>query len=272
LKYITREHQKVTTNQPTSKKSSNTILIALMAIWSALLLAASFIPAYPIFGTGATITFSSILLNGLTAPLLGPIFGTASGLIFGFLAPYVNPMTNSFGLLTFLSPMMAALMAGLLLFNRWKEGLSILVLQIIIWLAQPNGFAFYQLMPLIMWQYIPIFIFFLVPPVRKKIINSIVTLDAKYLAIALWCVAWTARIGGDVMTGNNLSVYVFNFGIPELYPYWAPLTLYYAVADTLNCVIGALIGAGVLIALQRSGLRITALDRLRAKLTPKPVS
>jgi hypothetical protein len=266
------EHQKLTTNQPTIKKSSNTILIALIAIWSALLLAASFIPAYPIWGTNATITFSSVLLNGLTAPLLGPIFGTASGIIFGFLAPYVNPMTNSFGLLTFLSPMMAALMAGLLLFNRWKEGLIILIAQISIWLVQPTGFAFYQLMPLIMWQYIPVFIFFTVPPLRKKIINSIVNLDKKYLAIALWCVAWTARIGGDVMTGNNISVYIFNFGTPELYLYWAPSTLYYAVADTLNCVLGALIGAAVLLALQRSGFRITALDRLRAKLTPKPVS
>jgi hypothetical protein len=259
----------MTVNQAPSKKNSNTILIALIAIWSALLLAASIIPAYPILGTGATITFSSILLSGLTAPLLGPIFGTASGLIFGMLVPYVNPLTNTFGLLTFLSPMMAALMAGLLLFNRWKEGTIILVIQVAIWLANP--FAFYQLMPIVMWEYIPVFIFFLIPPVRKKIINSIVTLDKKYLAFSLWCVAWTARIGGDVITGNNISVWVMGWGTKEMYPYWAPLTAYYAVADTLNCVIGALIGAGVLIALQRSGIRITALDRLREKLSPKPV-
>ena len=244
------------------------VLVALTAVWTALLLVSSIIPAYPVLGTSAMITFSSIMHSGLTAPLLGPLFGTLAGFIFGWLVPYVNP-ASSIGILTFLAPTLAALMSGLVLFNRWKEATIILAVQIAIWLAHP--FAWYELMPLILWEFIPVFIFILVPPVRKWIINSIVTLDVKRLPIALWCLAWIARIGGDVVTGNNVAVWVLGWGTPEMYPFWAPLTIYYAIADSLNCLIGAIIGSAVLIAVHKSGLRITALDSLRAKIIPKKV-
>ena len=256
----------MTTPKIENKKTLSTIYIALIATWTALLLATSIIPAYPIFGTAATITFSSILLSSLTAPLLGPLYGMASGFIFGMVVPYINPAT-SIGLLTFLAPTLSALMGGLLLFNRWKEATLLLVIQLAIWLVNP--FAFYELMPIILWEFVPIFFFLLVPPVRKWIINSIVNVNKKYLPIALWCVAWTARIGGDVATGNNIGVWVMGWGTPSMYPFWAPMTLYYAVADSLNCLTGALIGTAVLVALQKSGLRFTAIDSLRLKLSTK---
>jgi hypothetical protein len=174
------------------------------------------------------------------------------------------------GLLTFLSPMIAALMSGLVLFNRWKEATLILVLEVAIWMAHP--FAWYQLMPVIMWEFVPVFIFILVPPVRKFIVNTIVKGNTKRLPLALFCLAFIARIGGDVSTGNNIAVWVLGWGTPEMYPYWAPMTVYYAIADTLNCFAGAIIGAGVLTALRKSGMRITALDGLRVKLTPKKLN
>jgi len=238
--------------------------LALITIWTALLLAVTVIPAYPVLGTPASITFSSILLNSLTAPLLGPLYGTLSGFILGFLAPYVNPAT-SIGILTFLAPTIAALTSGLVLFNRWKEAALLFFVQLAIWLANP--FAWYELMPLILWQFVPVLVFILVPPVRKWIINSIVTANEKYLPFALWCLAWISRIGGEVMTGNNIAVWVLNWTGADFYPYWAPMTAYYAVADSLNCFAGAIIGTGVILALKRSGIRSTALDKLRAKLT-----
>jgi hypothetical protein len=267
MQRFTRERMKMkSSTPPTNKKLTSTIYIALVATWTALLLAVSVIPAYPVLGTPASITFSSVLLSSLTAPLLGPLYGMSSGLIFGLLVPYVNPAT-SVGILTFLAPTLSALMGGLLLFNRWKAATIILVIQIAIWLANP--FAFYQLMPIVLWEFVPVLLFLLIPPVRKWIINTIVTLDKKYLPLALWCIAWTARIGGDVATGNNIAVWVLGWGTPEMYPYWAPMTLYYAIADSLNCLTGAIIGSAVLIALQKSGIRVTAIDRLYAKLNPK---
>lgn len=251
-----------------NKKRISSINIALIAIWAALLLSVSFLIIYPVPGVSVTITFSNVLLNSLTAPLLGPIFGTASGLIFGLAVPYVNPAT-SIGILTFLAPTLAALMSGLVLFNRWKEATLIFLAQVVIWFAHP--FAWYQQMPIITWAYWLAFVFIVIPPVRKWIINTIVTRNQKYLPLALWCLAWISRIGGDTVTGNNIAVWVLDWGVPELYPYWAPMTIYYAIADSLNCLIGALIGSGVILALQRSGIRLTALDRLYNKLIPKEV-
>ena len=234
-----------------------------MAMWAAVLLVSSIIPAYPVLETAAVITFSSILLVGLTAVLLGPLYGALAALIFGIAVPYVNPAA-SIGVLTFLAPTMAALMGGLVLFNRWKEAALILAVQVGIWVANP--FAWYQLMPLVLWQFIPVFIFILVPPVRKSIINTIVNMNRKYLPAALWCLAFVARVGGEVATGNNISIWVLGWTGEGFYPYWAPMTLYYAIADSINCLVGALIGTGVLVAIQRSHLHVTAVDRLRQKI------
>jgi hypothetical protein len=90
-------------------------------------------------------------------------------------------------------------------------------------------------------------------------------LDKKRLPIALWCLAWIARIGGDVATGNNIAVWILNWTGEGFYPFWAPMTLYYAVADSLNCVAGAIIGASVLIALKRSRIRTIAMGLHQSK-------
>lgn len=241
----------------------NVIFLALTGVWTALMLASALILTYPIFGTPVVITLSSVLLAGLTSALLGPLWGTLSGFIFGWLVPYINPST-SMGLLTFLGPTMAALMSGLVLFNRWKEATLIFAAQMAIWFANP--FAWYEMMPIITWQYFPVLAFIIVPPIRKWIINSIVTRNPAHLSIALWCLAWVARIGGDVATSNNNAVWVLGWGVPEMYPYWAPMTLYYAITDSLNCFAAAIVGTAVLLALKRANIKMLAIDFLESKM------
>jgi uncharacterized membrane protein len=138
-------------------------------------------------GIPAQITLSNVLLNGLTAPLLGPVNGFVAGFLFGWIGPLINPST-SIGPLTFLCPSLAALMSGLVLFDRWREATLIFVVEVVIWFAYP--FAWYQLMPIITWEYWLALIFIIVTPVRKWIINSVVSIDKKRLPIALWCLAW----------------------------------------------------------------------------------
>jgi len=241
------------------KYETNTIFIALVSVWVALMLGSALIPVYPIFGTPAQITMSNILFSGLTAPILGPLWGMVAGFVFGWLVPFVNPST-SIGLFTFLTPTLAALMSGLLLFNRWKEAAFILLVQMIVWFSHP--FAWYESMLIITWQYWLVLILIITPPIRNWLIKTIATRDEKSLPIALWCLAWVARIGGDVATGNNIAVWVLGWGTPEMYPFWAPLTAYYAIADFLNCAAGAIIGTAVLLALKRRGTRVLAIDFL----------
>jgi hypothetical protein len=155
-------------------------------------------------------------------------------------------------------------MGGLLLFNRWKEAALVLAVQLAVWFAHP--FAWYQLMPIITWQFIPVAVFILIPPIRKWIINTITARDnPTKMIIALWCLAWTARIGGEVAASNNNAVWVLGWGIPDMYIYWAPLTVYYAVADSLNSLAGAIIGTAVLMALKRTNIKALAIDSLESK-------
>jgi hypothetical protein len=237
----------------------NVILVALTGIWVAVALVCALFPAYPVLGTSAVITVSSIVYSSLTAPLLGPLWGTLSGVIYGWLVPYVNPAT-SIGLLTFLSPTMAALLSGLVLFNRWKEATLVFALEMVVWFAHP--FAWYEAMPVTTWQYWLVLAFIIIPPVRKWIVSSITTRNPANLPVALWCLAWIARIGGDVATGNNIGVWIMGWGVPSMYPYWAPMTIYYAVADSLNCLAGAIIGTLILLAVKRANLRVLAIDFL----------
>jgi len=244
------------------KYFANVFLLALTGVWTALMLAFALIPTYLILGTPAVITLSGIVFSALTAPLLGPLWGTISGFIFGWLVPYVNPSTNM-GLLTFLGPTLSALMGGLLLFNRWKEAALVLAVQLAVWFAHP--FAWYQLMPIITWQFIPVAVFILIPPIRKWIINTITVRDnPTKMIIALWCLAWVARIGGEVAASNNNAVWVLGWGIPDMYIYWAPLTVYYAIADSLNSLAGAIIGTAVLMALKRTNIKALAIDSLES--------
>jgi len=245
------------------KYVTNSLFLALAGMWTALTLALAVIPAYPILGTSAVITLSGIVFASLTAPLLGPLWGTLSGFIFGWLVPYVNS-TTSMGLLTFLGPTMSALMGGLVLFGRWKEATLVFAAQMAVWFANP--FAWYQAMPIITWQYLPVLVFILVPPVRKWIVNSIKARDnPTKVAMALWCLAWTARIGGEVAASNNNAVWVLGWGTPEMYPFWAPVTVYYAIADSLSCLAGAIIGTAVLLALKRANVKNTAIDSLESE-------
>jgi len=262
-KLHTNEKYNIGWSTMTQKYVTNSLFLALTGVWTALMLALAIVPTYPILGTSAVITLSGIIFSSLTVPLLGPLWGTLSGFIFGWLVPYVNPATNM-GLLTFLGPTMSALMGGLVLFNRWKEATLIFVVQMAIWFAHP--FAWYQAMPIVTWQFVPVTVFILVPPVRKWIANSITARNnPTKLAIALWCLAWTARIGGEVAASNNNAVWVLGWGVPEMYPYWAPMTVYYAIADSLNSLAGAIIGTAVLLALKMGNIKTIAIDSLESK-------
>jgi len=229
-------------------------------VWVALLVISTLFPVYPVLGTTVLITLSNILSSSLTAPLLGPLWGMISGAVFGTIVAFMPG--SSIGPYTLLCPTIAALLSGLVLFNRWKAAAIVFLLEMGIWFAHP--FAWYAAMPIITWQYWLVLIFIVVSPLRKWISRSIVSRNPKTLPFALWCLAWIARIG-DVATGNNIGVWVMSWGVPEMYQWWVPMTVYYAIADSLNCLAGALIGTTVLLALKKANIRVLAIDFLEAR-------
>ena len=251
-----------------AQKRINSVYLALIAVWVAVVVVCGLFPAYPIFGTPAAITVASIVAAALTAPLLGPTWGTLAGFTYGWLIPFVNPSTLLFGPLTFLSPTMGALTSGLVLFNRWKEATLILLVQIGIWFLNP--FAWYEAMPIITWEYWAALALIVTPPIRKRIIKAFRTRNPATLPIAIFCLAWIAHIGGEVLTGNNLGVWLFHFGGQANYVWWVPYTVYYAIADALGCFFGAILGTGELLSLKRANLRFISIDALFKTLSFEP--
>jgi hypothetical protein len=120
-------------------------------------------------------------------------------------------------------------------------------------------------MPIVTWEYWLVLALIVIPPVRKWIIGSITSRNPANLTIALWCLAWIALVGGDTATGNNIGVWTLGWGTPGMYLYWVPVTAYYAIADSLNCLAGATIGTAVLLALRRANIRILAIDFLKTE-------
>lgn len=251
-----------------SKYPHATTSLALASMLISIALACAFYPVYYVLGTSAMITLSSIVFAGLTAPLLGPLWGSLAGLAFGLAVPYVNPVV-SIGVLTFLSPTVGAVMSSLVLFGRWKEATVIFAVEMAIWFSHP--FAWYQDMWIVTWQYWVLLAFIVVPPIRKWFSSTIINRNPASLTAALWCLAWIARIS-DVATGNNIGVWINNWGTPGMYMYWVPVTVYYAIAESLTCLGAALTGTAVLLALKRANIRIIALDFFQQKKGAKPTS
>jgi hypothetical protein len=242
--------------------NTNSVFLALTGIWSAVVIVCGLFPAFPILGTVYLVTLASVVSSALTAPILGLAWGTMAGFIYGWLIPYANPSTAIFGPLTFLSPTMGALISGLVLFNRWKEAALICFAEIVIWFLNPS--AWYQAMPIITWEYWLALGLIIVPPVRKWIISAFKSRNPATLPIALWCLAWIAHVGGEVLTGNNIFLWVMKVVDPT---FWVPYTVYYAVVDSLTCLLGAIGGTLVLVALKAANLRFIAVDFLESKVT-----
>lgn len=93
--------------------------------------------------------------------------------------------------------------------------------------------------------------FLIIPPVRKWIIKTIMTRDPSKMLMALWCLTWIARRCSYWKQYCSLGA---GLGSPELYTYWAPMSSYYAIADSLNCLAGAIMGTAVLTALKKANL------------------
>lgn len=224
--------------------------VAFIAMWIAILLAVSAVPAYPIPGIPGSITVASALSAGLTAPLMGPWAGLVAGLVYGLLAVTLFPYTAFFGLLTALCPFMGFFIGGLTLYNKWKWAGGVFAVLLAVWFTHP--FAWENGMPLVAWEQFVALGIILIPPIRKWVIDSVVERDPKRMILALSLLGWVSRMG-DVTTGNILAVRVIEFTIIE---YWVPMIPYYAITDSLTCLLGAVVGSAVLVALKRVKIKM----------------
>ncbi|MGQ4914725.1 MAG: ECF transporter S component [Candidatus Asgardarchaeia archaeon] len=220
--------------------------VSIIAVWTAVMLAVTAIPAYPVPGMAGVITVA-VILSTLTGALLGPIAGLLFGLVFSTLEIMLFPYTAFFGILTILCPTANAFVAGLVVHDRWKEASAIYVVLIAIWFAHDYGR--YQLMPIIpILQWVPPLIFILVPQIRYFIIKSIAERDVKKLPIAFLLLQ---NIGYMAENAVGCDIWLWWAGWSFPYIYWVGTTAYHVAVHWITAIIGGIVATPIWITLKK---------------------
>ncbi len=242
-----------------------TKLLSLIAVWTAVRVAATAIPTFKIPGLPGYFSAAEFL-SPLSGVLLGPMGGFIHGLLYGLIARSIFQYRNIFGILSFLPDIAYCTAPGLLLSDGgWKPLLLFYIIGLTTWYTYRGGVGLKHYMPLVTWeQWLAIVI--ITPPLRNFVRRKIARIPslniddfsanpldacsgiAGYLA-AFWMLAWVTKMSG-VLVGNNLCFYLLNF---TAYQYWVPMIPYYAIADGLEQLVAAVIGVTTVYSLVRTG-------------------
>ncbi|NPV71992.1 MAG: hypothetical protein HPY55_15405 [Firmicutes bacterium] len=111
---------------------------AVIAIWAALIVSASFLPTLPIWFTGSTFSLASALI-----PLAGIFFGPEKGALCAAIAQvagtFIAPHTAWLGIWTPLVGTANAYVSGCVSRKRWAPALGVIVAGWALWYTSPVG-------------------------------------------------------------------------------------------------------------------------------------
>ncbi|HVN53160.1 MAG TPA: hypothetical protein VMT46_02435 [Anaerolineaceae bacterium] len=230
------------------KKKSALITVhpAVIAVWAALMAAASLLPAFPVIGTGATFNIANCL-----TPLAGIFFGPWAGAIAagvgGFIGQLIAPHTVLFGPLQFTIAVLGAMASGFAMQRRWWFPTLVITLFGAVWYLFPNGRAAWATPLLYLLGYIFIAVGVFIS--RKE--NPLLSTDRRKMGLGLLC----ASVAGIVVTQamGNLWALIF-FQLPPAI--WFTV-LAIAPLERLLFSIGAMIiGEPLLIGLPKIGIPV----------------
>ncbi|MEN4099707.1 MAG: hypothetical protein ROW52_07265 [Anaerolineaceae bacterium] len=219
---------------------------AVIAVWAALLAAASLLPAFPIVGTGATFHIGNSLIP-LAGIFFGPIPGAIAAGVGGFIGQLIAPHTVLFGPLQFTIAMMGALASGFAMQRRWWVSFGIITVFAATWFLFPLGRAAWQTPLLYLLGFAGIVVGWLIS--RKE--NALLSPTRSKMALAIFC----ASIAGIVVTQSmgNLWALIY-FQLPPAI-WFAVLAI--APFERFLFALGAMvIGTPLLIGLPKTGIQV----------------
>ncbi len=119
-------------------KSISTYHPGVLAVWAALYAATYLLPATPIVGTGATFSLGSVFMP-LAGIFFGPWYGAISVAVGAFIGQLIAPHTAVFGLVSFITPTVGTIAAGLAMQRRWIWPLVAILVFGMAWYIFPLG-------------------------------------------------------------------------------------------------------------------------------------
>ena len=220
--------------------------ISVLAIWAALYIAASAIPALPVPGMGGMITVNAIM-TAISGMVLGPAaaLANAAGGIVGML---LYPYGFSAGPLGFLTVTMGGLVAGLLFADRWLLAGILEVLVIGAWFVNPAARQTGMWMVPLPYSAIALIVI-LVKPIRDWVRKSILTLHKVYMWPAVFLMACVGH-SVEYLTTNDMVNWMYKL----TWQYWVPTLPYWIGVDTVIILVSTAVGVGVLIGLRKARL------------------
>jgi hypothetical protein len=220
--------------------------ISVLAIWAALYIAASAIPALPVPGMGGMITVNAVM-TAISGMILGPaaaVANAAGGIVGMLLYPY----GFSAGPLGFLTVTLGGLVAGLLFADKWIPAAILEALIIGAWYVNPSARQTGMWMVPLPYSAIAVLVI-LIPQLRKWVRKSILELHKVNMWPAVFlmvCVGHSA----EYLTTNDMVNWMYKL----TWQYWVPTLPYWIGVDTVIILVSTAVGVGVLIGLRKARL------------------
>lgn len=219
---------------------------AVIAVWAALMAAASLLPAFPVFGTGTTFNIANCL-TPLAGIFFGPITGAIAAGVGGFIGQLIAPHTVLFGPLQFTIAILGAMASGFAMQRKWWVSLGLITLFGGVWYILPGGREAWPIPLLYLLGYIFIAIGWWIG--RKE--DPLLSPNKARMSLGIFC----CSVAGIVVTQamGNLWAMIF-FRLPAAIWY---TTLVIAPIERAMFSFGAMIiGTPLLIGLVKIGIPV----------------
>ncbi len=203
--------------EPRKWKSSSRILgmpISLLAIWAALYIAASAIPALPVPGMGGMLTIN-VIMSAISGVILGPaaaVANAAGALIASLLFPY----SAFFGPIGFIGPMLGGLICGLTFKDNWKLAGFFEILVILGWFSNPKAWQHLMWIIPLPFSAVALVVIF-VTPLRHWVQRQIKAADKVKMWPAVFLMACIGH-AGEFLNANILTNCMWDLS----WQYWVP--------------------------------------------------
>jgi len=231
---------------------------AVIAVWAAVIAAGHLLPAFPIWGTGATFSLASILVP-LSGIFFGPIGGALCSAVGGFIGNLIMVNTAWMGMGTFIVATTTAFTSGCIAWGKWPPvtvsangsfivngGIIVYIVGTILWFTQETGRSVIRF-PLVLYGlgFIALLagIIFAGRLLKGK--------DRLLKFPAIWLCAFGGLIGGATV-GNFFSLVLFNH--PK--EMWHLLTVTAPIERSFFALGAMFVGVPLIVGLNKIGIFI----------------
>jgi hypothetical protein len=246
-----------------TKNATNTKIIAIMSIFTALYAVLRIIPTVPMIGaSGASFSLSDVIAP-LYGIILGPYIGGLTVIIGSLIAFFGKPPV--FMGLDFLPATVSAVSLGLLLKRKWLPVIALNLILLVAFLLHPNTSIFVNAplsditIPLpFAWLHI-VALIVLISPLGRKAVEWVSTLTATKAATGIAILFFIGTMMQH-LTGNLLfeTILAYPIGGIEAETYsvviWPGIFWVYPIERAALVVLGTIVGTPLLRVLKNSFL------------------